>query len=74
MNAINAASFIADGLTAMNRAAAPITATPRTMRAALQRAEARFRRCAAFADHESLEQREFIDWADEIRTVLAGAS
>lgn len=43
------------------------------LRETLRNAEARFRRYAAFAAPESVEQIELVAAANEIRDVLAGA-
>jgi len=66
---MNAASFIADGLMAMNRAAAhePAPASPIE---AMQRAEVRFRRIAAEALPDSLEEQEFLAWAADLRAAI----
>ena len=72
MNAINAASFIADGLTAMNRAAAPEPRAyaSRSVIDTMARTEYRLRLHAQVVIDCGADGGEFLEWADELHTAI----
>jgi len=67
---MNAAAFIANGLTAMNRAAAAPKPAPVSPIEAMQRAEYRLRLHAQLVTDLGDDGSEFLAWADDLRTAI----